>query len=48
MNQSAKAFRLVAGPSPHTARMHGDFADLTAPGRRHTPDPGEPHVLTAR
>ncbi len=36
VNQSAKAFRLVAGPSPHTARMHGDFADLTAGTQAHT------------
>ncbi|MFE7437908.1 hypothetical protein ACIPH4_38465 [Streptomyces tendae] len=36
VNQSAQAFRLVAGPSPHTARMDGDFADLTAGTQAHT------------
>ncbi|MEU9638498.1 shikimate dehydrogenase [Streptomyces tendae] len=36
VNQSARAFRLVTGLSPHTARMFGDFADLTAGPQAHT------------
>ncbi|CAM5259841.1 hypothetical protein STENM36S_07760 [Streptomyces tendae] len=36
VNQSARAFRLVTGPPPHTARMFADFADLTAGPQAHT------------
>ncbi|MEU0449589.1 shikimate dehydrogenase [Streptomyces tendae] len=36
VNETAHAFRLVTGLSPHTARMFADFADLTAGPQAHT------------
>ncbi|MFE9703238.1 shikimate dehydrogenase [Streptomyces sp. NPDC005930] len=36
VNEAARAFQLVTGLSPHTARMFADFADLTAGPQAHT------------
>jgi shikimate 5-dehydrogenase len=36
VNETAHAFRLVTGLSPHTARMFADFAEVTAGPQAHT------------
>ncbi|WP_193241867.1 shikimate dehydrogenase [Streptomyces phaeolivaceus] len=36
VHETAAAFRLVTGLAPHTSRMFGDFADLTAGPLAHT------------